>query len=294
MRGKSSCRLQYSILPSMPRACLAGARSLPLRRQGDDPRCGKRQAPSSHIDGKPGRQRRSAIEWFDYFLYGTLAAQVFGRLFFPTHDPVVGVMLAYLTFSLTFLVRPLGGVIFAHVGDRIGRKAALVATLTLMGLLPTYNQIGFAAPALLILLRIVQGIGIGGEWGGALLLAWEQAPSGRRGLFASVPQLGVTLGMLLSTLSVSIVSLLPNDDFLAWGWRWAWAKRAARGFLPPLPGRPSRTAGEQAAPLAHPDQSPIQAKSQCPCRPGQPDAGPRNRRSETRWRRRATPSSGSR
>jgi len=168
----------------------------------------------------------SAIEWFDYFLYGTLAALIFSKQFFPSHDPMAGTLLAYLTFSLTFIVRPFGGIVFAHIGDRLGRKTALVATLSMMGvgtamigLLPTYDSIGVAAPILLVLLRIVQGIGIGGEWGGALLLAYENAPESRKGLFGSIPQVGVTIGMLLSTLCVSLVSLLPDEAFQSWGWR---------------------------------------------------------------------------
>lgn len=168
----------------------------------------------------------SSIEWFDYFLYGTAAALVFNKLFFPNFDPVVGLMLSYLSFSLTFFIRPIGGVLFAHIGDRIGRKKTLVLTLSLMGgatvligCLPTYEQIGVWAPILLISLRVVQGMGIGGEWGGALLLAYEYAPPKRKGLFGSVPQVGVTIGMLLATLAVSLMAMLPEDQFLSWGWR---------------------------------------------------------------------------
>lgn len=175
----------------------------------------------------------SAIEWFDYFLYGTLASLVFGRAFFPSEDPTVGVLLAYLTFALTFVVRPFGGIVFAHIGDRLGRKTALVMTLSMMGLgtaligvLPTYETVGLAAPLALVALRIVQGIGIGGEWGGALLLAYEHAPEDRKGLFGSIPQTGVTLGMLLATICVALVSLLPEKDFQTWGWRLPFAVSA--------------------------------------------------------------------
>lgn len=168
----------------------------------------------------------SSIEWFDYFLYGTAAALVFNKLFFPNFDPVVGLLLSYLSFSLTFFIRPIGGVLFAHIGDRIGRKKTLVITLSLMGgatvligCLPTYEQIGIWAPVLLISLRVVQGLGIGGEWGGALLLAYEYAPPKRKGLFGSVPQVGVTIGMLLATLAVSLMAMLPDEAFLSWGWR---------------------------------------------------------------------------
>ncbi|REE18101.1 putative MFS family arabinose efflux permease [Paraburkholderia sp. BL27I4N3] len=180
----------------------------------------------------------SAIEWFDYFLYGTVAALVFNRLFFPNFDPIVGLLLSYLSFSLTFFVRPFGGVFLAHIGDRIGRKKTLVLTLSLMGggtvligCLPTYNMIGFWAPALLVLLRVVQGVGISGEWGGALLLAYEYAPEHRKALYACVPQLGVPLGMLLATLAMSLMSLLPDSDFLAWGWRVPFIMSAGLVFL---------------------------------------------------------------
>ncbi|WP_394581432.1 MFS transporter [Cytobacillus firmus] len=168
----------------------------------------------------------SSIEWFDYFLYGTVAALVFNQMFFHSEDPAVGLMLAYASFALAFFIRPLGGVIFSHIGDKIGRKKTLVLTLSLMGgatvlmgFLPTYDNIGAAAPILLILLRLIQGIGLGGEWGGALLLAVEYAPKNRRGFFGSIPQMGVTIGMLLGTLALSIMTLLPEEAFLSWGWR---------------------------------------------------------------------------
>ena len=168
----------------------------------------------------------SSVEWYDFFLYGTVASLVFNRLFFPSFDRVSGLLLAYATFAIPFFIRPLGGVVFSHVGDRVGRKNTLVATLTLMGtatvligLLPGYDRIGVAAPLLLVGLRLVQGLGIGGEWGGAMLLAVEYAPAGRRGLFGAVPQMGVTIGMLLGTLSMSLMAGLPEGDFLSWGWR---------------------------------------------------------------------------
>lgn len=180
----------------------------------------------------------SSIEWFDYFLYGTTAALVFNKLFFPTFDPVVGLMLAYLSFALTFFIRPLGGLIFAHIGDRIGRKKTLVITLSMMGgatvligLLPGYDHIGVWAPILLVLLRLIQGLGIGGEWGGALLLAYEYAAPNRRGLFGSVPQMGVTIGMLLATLAMTLMSLLPDEQFMSWGWRVPFLASAGLVFL---------------------------------------------------------------
>lgn len=168
----------------------------------------------------------SSIEWFDYFLYGTMAALVFNQLFFVSEDPTVGLILAYASFALSFFIRPFGGVIFSHIGDRIGRKKTLVLTLSLMGaatfamgILPTYQAIGVAAPILLITLRLIQGLGIGGEWGGALLLATEYAPAEHRGLFGSIPQMGVTIGMVMGTLALWIMNLLPEAAFMSWGWR---------------------------------------------------------------------------
>lgn len=182
----------------------------------------------------PGVQRRvllgslagSAIEWFDFFLYATAATLIFDKQFFPVEDPVVSQLLAYFALALTFFVRPFGGILFAHIGDRIGRKKTLVVTLTLMGgatvaigCLPTYEQVGVLAPILLVLLRIIQGLAIAGEWGGALLLAYEYAPPHRRGFFGSVPQTGVTVGMLMSTLALAVVTSLPGNAFDEWAWR---------------------------------------------------------------------------
>lgn len=159
-------------------------------------------------------------------LYVTAAALVFNKIFFPMVDPVIGLILSWLSFSLTFFIRPIGGVFFAHIGDRIGRKKTLVLTLSLMGgatvmigLLPDYETIGIWAPVLLILMRIIQGMGIGGEWGGALLLAYEYAPEKRKGFFGSIPQAGVTIGMLMATFIVSLMTLFSEAQFLAWGWR---------------------------------------------------------------------------
>lgn len=168
----------------------------------------------------------SSIEWFDYFLYGTVAGLVFNKIFFPAEDPTVGLLLSYASFALAFFIRPLGGIIFSHIGDKIGRKRTLVLTLSLMGgataamgLLPTYETIGIMAPILLIALRLIQGIGLGGEWGGTLLLAYEYAPENKKGLFGSIPQMGVTIGLLLGTLVMSLMTLMPDDAFMVWGWR---------------------------------------------------------------------------
>jgi metabolite-proton symporter len=168
----------------------------------------------------------SSIEWYDYFLYGTIASLVFAKRFFPASDPTVGLLLAYGSFAIPFFFRPIGGVIFSHLGDRMGRKNTLVLTLALMGVatmligcIPDYGAIGIWAPVLLVTLRFIQGLGIGGEWGGALLLAVEHATPRNRGFFGSIPQTGVTVGLLLGTLAVSLVSRLPEAKFLAWGWR---------------------------------------------------------------------------
>ncbi|MCI0462899.1 MAG: MFS transporter [Gemmataceae bacterium] len=169
----------------------------------------------------------TTIEWYDFFLYGTAAALVFPHVFFPDADPVTGLLLAFSTFTVGFLARPLGAVFFGYLGDRIGRKSTLVATLLLMGistfligLLPTYEQIGVAAPVMLTLLRVLQGVGVGGEWGGAVLLALESGHRGKRGFYASWPQAGVPLGLLASTGVLALFEgLLARDDFLDWGWR---------------------------------------------------------------------------
>jgi metabolite-proton symporter len=169
----------------------------------------------------------TTIEWYDFFLYGVMAALVFPRLFFPKVDPFLGQVLSFATFTTGFVARPLGGVIFGYLGDRVGRKSTLVATLLLMGLstvcigfLPTADRIGVAAPFLLTLLRFTQGIGVGGEWGGAVLLALEYGHRGKRGFYASWPQSGVPLGLLTSAGVVALFEWwLSPEEFLAWGWR---------------------------------------------------------------------------
>ncbi|WP_039014771.1 MFS transporter [Cupriavidus sp. IDO] len=166
------------------------------------------------------------VEWYDFLLYGTAAALVFNKLFFPALDPLMGTLAALGSFAVGFIARPLGGVIFGHFGDKIGRKTMLMTTMFLMGggtfsigLLPTYAQMGIWAPALLILLRIVQGIGIGGEWGGAALMVIEHSPRDKRGFYGSLVQMGFPLGMLASTGIFAYLSRMPDADFLAWGWR---------------------------------------------------------------------------
>ncbi|MBX9788918.1 MAG: MHS family MFS transporter [Pirellulales bacterium] len=168
----------------------------------------------------------TTIEWYDFFLYGTAAALVFDHLFFPELDPTAGRIAAFATYAVGFFARPIGGVVFGHFGDRLGRKSMLVTTLMLMGLatfligvLPTYSQIGIAAPVLLVVLRFVQGFGVGGEWGGAVLMVVEHGHRGRRGLYASWVQAGVPAGMLLATAVFTLFNLLPEASFLSWGWR---------------------------------------------------------------------------
>ena len=169
----------------------------------------------------------ATIEWYDFFLYGVVAGIVFNKLYFPTTDPLVSTLLAYGTFAVGFVTRPLGGVIFGHFGDKIGRKTMLVMTLMIMGvatfliaLVPTYAQIGIWAPITLLMLRVFQGIGLGGEWGGAVLMAYEYAPKEQRGLYASLPQIGLSIGLCLASGVVALLSyLLTDEQFLAWGWR---------------------------------------------------------------------------
>jgi len=166
------------------------------------------------------------MEWYDFLVYGTASALIFNRLFFPSMSPAVGTLAAFGTYGVGFVARPLGGAVFGHFGDRVGRKAMLAMTILIMGFgtfligcLPTYGQIGILAPALLITLRILQGIGIGGEWGGAVIMVIESVPNERRGYFGSLVQLGYPIGIICSTGVFALVSKMPEAQFLAWGWR---------------------------------------------------------------------------
>ncbi len=168
----------------------------------------------------------TTIEWYDFFLYGTAAALVLNKLFFPTFDPLVGTLLSLSTSAVGFVARPIGGIVIGHYGDKIGRKSMLVLTLLIMGVatfligcLPTYALIGPWAAVFLVILRLAQGFGVGGEWGGAVLMAVEHAPPGKRGFYGSWPQIGVPAGLLLSTIVFIPFSRMPQEDFLAWGWR---------------------------------------------------------------------------
>jgi MHS family shikimate/dehydroshikimate transporter-like MFS transporter len=168
----------------------------------------------------------NTIEWYDFYIYGTATALVFNQIFFPSFDPLVGTLLAFGTFSVGAIMRPLGGMVCGHFGDKIGRKSMLVWTLILMGgatvligLVPSYAQIGIFAPILLILLRCVQGFAFGGEWAGAALIAVEHAPEKRQGIFGCFPQMGSPIALFLSTGTFALLAYMPKEDFLSWGWR---------------------------------------------------------------------------
>ena len=168
----------------------------------------------------------TALEWYDYFLYGTAAALVFNKVFFPDLDPTVGTLAAFVTFAVGFVARPIGAAVFGHIGDRYGRKVSLIITVVMMGattgcigLLPAYDTIGIWAPALLSVLRFLQGISVGGEWSGAMLLTLEHTPKEKHGSYSSVPQLGSPVGTLLSSGAFALVGLLPDGAFYSWGWR---------------------------------------------------------------------------
>lgn len=183
----------------------------------------------------PAKARRIALtaglaasmEWYDFFIYGLAAALVFGPLFFPAANPVTGILVAFATFGVGFVARPIGGILFGHFGDKYGRKPMLVITLTVMpvatvliGLLPTYSSIGIAAPILLVLLRICQGLALGGQWGGAILMATENAPEGKRGLYGSFVQSAVPVGLVLGNgVFLTVARLVSPEQFLSWGWR---------------------------------------------------------------------------
>ncbi|WP_186190426.1 MFS transporter [Burkholderia gladioli] len=168
----------------------------------------------------------TTIEWYDFYSYATAAAIVFGPLFFPGESRLVSLLASFGSFAVGFFARPLGGLLFGYLGDRYGRKRSLLATLLLMavatvaiGLLPTYAQAGALAPVLLVLMRVLQGIAVGGEWGGAVLLAGEHAPEGKRTFFASFAQLGSASGLILSMVAFGAISTLSKEDLMSWGWR---------------------------------------------------------------------------
>jgi MHS family shikimate/dehydroshikimate transporter-like MFS transporter len=168
----------------------------------------------------------TAIEWYDFFLYGTAAALIFNRVFFPSLNPTTGVIASFSTYAVGFFARPVGGIVFGHFGDRLGRKSTLVVSLVMMGLatsliglLPTYEQAGIWAPVLLVCLRFIQGFGVGGEWGGAVLLAVEHGHKSHRGFISSWVQVGVPVGLLLANAVFTLASQLPETTFQRWGWR---------------------------------------------------------------------------
>ena len=166
------------------------------------------------------------VEWYEYTIYGTTAALIFGTLFFPQLQPGIAQVAALATFGVGFLARPVGAFVAGHLGDRIGRKSTLILTFSVMtiataliGLLPTFSQIGMAAPILLCVLRLAQGFAVGGEWGGAAIIAVENAPKGRRGFYGSWPQIGVSSGLLLGSAAIALSVAVSGDDFAVWGWR---------------------------------------------------------------------------
>ena len=169
----------------------------------------------------------AVIEWYDFFLYGVVAGLFFNKRYFPDFDPRIGTMLAFATFAVGFVARPLGGIIFGHFGDKLGRKKVLILTLEIMGtatvcigLIPTYETIGIWAPILLIICRLLQGIGLGGEWGGAVLMSFESAPESKRAFYGSLPQIGMSIGLLLASGVIALLSaILSPEAFLSWGWR---------------------------------------------------------------------------
>lgn len=168
----------------------------------------------------------TAVEWYDFYLYGTAAALILNQLFFPTFEPILGIMAAYVTYAIGFFARPLGAIIFGHFGDKINRKSMLIITLFgmgfstfLIGLLPTYNKIGVFAPILLVILRFVQGMAVGGEWGGAVVMAAEKSRDKERGFYASWPNAGAPFGLVLSIIIFLIFSSMDKEQFLSWGWR---------------------------------------------------------------------------
>ena len=168
----------------------------------------------------------TTIEWYDFFIYGAAAALIFNKLFFPNLDPLSGVLAAFATYAVGFIGRPLGGIVFGHFGDKVGRKSMLLLTLLLMGvptvligLLPTYESIGYWAAFLLVILRFVQGMAMGGEWGGAVLMAVEHAPEGKKGFWGSLPQASAGGGLMLASMALWLVSLMPEPILFSWGWR---------------------------------------------------------------------------
>ncbi|GAB3561633.1 MFS transporter [Amycolatopsis endophytica] len=183
-----------------------------------DPRLIRRVALASSVG--------TMLEYYDFYLYGALSATIFGKLFFHSSDPAIGTLLALATFGVGFVARPLGGIIAGHFGDRVGRKSVLIVTLALMGastvgvgLLPTYDSIGTGAPLLLVVLRVLQGLAHGGEWGGAAIMTVEHAPRGRRAFYGTWPQMGVYAGIVVSNLVLGAFMLLPDAQFQSWGWR---------------------------------------------------------------------------
>lgn len=202
---------------------------------------GHNRSPRQYVTAGIASMVGTTIEWYDFFLYGTAAALIFNEIFFPAFDPLTGTLAAFATYSVGFFARPLGGIVFGHFGDRIGRKTMLLTTLIMMGIptiligfIPSYDSIGYWAAVLLVLMRFTQGLAVGGEWGGAILVAVEHAPEGKKGLFGSLPQMGVGAGLILSSMAMGAVAAMPEDAMLSWGWRvpfWASAALLVLGYF---------------------------------------------------------------
>lgn len=231
----------------------------------------------------------TTVEWYDYFLYGVAAAVVFPHVFFPAEDPTTGTMLSLGTFAVGFIARPIGGLVFGHFGDIIGRKKLLVVSLLMMGgatfligLLPSYASIGIAAPALLVLLRLIQGFALGGEWGGAVLIVSEHGKPSTRGYWASWPQAGAPAGQLLANGLLAVLAVVqPEDAFLSWGWRIPFLLSAVLVGIASTFGWPSRNHLSSVRPSRRPHARPPRANRNR-CRSSRSSGATRGR-SSPRW-----------
>lgn len=193
-----------------------------LRERGQE----SGRSAKQHVVAAIASMAGTTIEWYDFFLYGSAAALIFNKIFFPEFDPLMGTLAAFATYSVGFFARPFGGIIFGHFGDKVGRKSMFLITIILMGvptiligLIPSYASIGYWAAFILVFLRFLQGLAVGGDWGGAVLMAVEHAPEGKKGFFGSLPQAGVAPGLLLSSFALTLVMALPEEAMLSWGWR---------------------------------------------------------------------------
>ncbi|WTQ93127.1 MFS transporter [Streptomyces sp. NBC_00147] len=234
----------------------------------------------------------SILEWYDFFLFGASAAIVFNKVFFPNVSPFAATLASFATFGLGFAVRPIGGLVLAHLGDRIGRRPVLILTVVLMGagtlaigFLPTYHQIGIWAPVLLVLCRMMQGFGVGAELGSAYVMSTEAAKAEKRGFYGSLPGAGEFIGVVIASGAVAAVSTLPEDDFLGWGWRIPFLASALvviialviRNAARPSSSRPLATAASARSSPSSPRSRAAPRRSPCSSTPGAPPQSPRTR-----------------